>query len=96
MLINAALLGLGVALARTSLVADHVVSGALVCPLKLAAPTAYSYYLLSPPELADRPKIATFRQLLVTEAAATEAFMHAIGSPAANSQADITVLAVGA
>ena len=96
MLINAALLGLGVALARTSLVADHVASGALVCPLKLAAPTAYSYYLLSPSELADRPKIAMFRRLLVTEAAATEAFMHAIASPAANSQADIAVLAASA
>ncbi|HEX3400978.1 MAG TPA: LysR substrate-binding domain-containing protein [Acetobacteraceae bacterium] len=96
MLINAAMLGLGVALARTSLVADQVASGALVCPLNLAAPTKYSYYLLSPPELVDRPKIATFRRLLIAEASATEAFMHSIASPAANSQANITALALGA
>src|SRR5215472_7039549 len=46
MLINAAMLGLGVALARVSLVVDHVLGGALVCPLPIAAPTAFSYYLL--------------------------------------------------
>ena len=73
MLINAAML----ARRRTgpvSLVADQIASGALVCPLKLAAPTAYTYYLLGLPEAVDKPKIAMFRKLLVTEAAATEAF----------------------
>ena len=49
MLISAAILGLGVALARASLAADQIASGALVCPLKLAAPTSYSYYLLGLP-----------------------------------------------
>jgi LysR family transcriptional regulator, glycine cleavage system transcriptional activator len=48
MLINAAMLELGVALARASLTADQTASGALVCPLNLAAPTARSYYLLGP------------------------------------------------
>ena len=81
MLINAAVLGLGVALGRASLVADQMASGALVCPLKLAAPTAYSYYLLGLPEAVERPKIALFRSLLVAEAAATEAFMHSIDVP---------------
>jgi LysR family glycine cleavage system transcriptional activator len=74
-LINAAMLGLGVALARASLVADQLASGTLVCPLKLAAPTAYTYYLLGLPETVERPKIAVFRRLLVAEAAATEAVM---------------------
>ena len=50
MLIDATVLGLGVALARASLVADRLSSGALVCPLRLAAPTALSYYLLCLPE----------------------------------------------
>jgi LysR family transcriptional regulator, glycine cleavage system transcriptional activator len=75
MLINAAMLGLGVALARVSLVADHIVGGALVCPLPIAAPTAYSYYLLGLPEQADRPKIVAFRKLVAAEALHTEAFM---------------------
>ena len=78
MLINAAMLGLGVALARVSLVVDQLASGSLVCPLRLTAPTAYSYYLLSLPEAADRPKIAAFRKLMVMEAAATETFMHSV------------------
>lgn len=77
MLINAASLGLGVALGRASLVAEKLASGALVCPLRLAAPTAYTYYLLGRPEVMDRPKVAAFRELLIAEAAATEAFMHA-------------------
>ena len=80
MLINAALLGLGVALARASLVVDQIANGALVCPLKMAAPTAFTYYLLGLPEAADRPKIAMFRKLLVAEAATTEAFMPSIGA----------------
>jgi len=74
MLINAAMLGLGVALARVSLVADHLLSGALISPLPLPAPTAFSYYLLGLPEQADRPKIATFRELLIGEATRTESF----------------------
>jgi len=81
MLINAAMLGLGVALARVSLAADHIASGALVCPLPMPAPTAFSYYLLGLPEQADRAKIATFRTLLVAEAARTEGFMLSIGTP---------------
>jgi LysR family glycine cleavage system transcriptional activator len=96
MLINAAMLGLGVALARASLAADQIASGVLVCPLKRAAPTAYSYYLLGLPEVVDRPKIATFRRLLVAEAAATEASVLAIGSPAANAAAEVAALPVGA
>jgi LysR family glycine cleavage system transcriptional activator len=74
-------LGLGVALARVSLVAHHLVSGALACPLPFAAPTAYSYYLLGLPEVVDRPKIAAFRMLLINEAADTEAFGLTLGVP---------------
>jgi LysR family glycine cleavage system transcriptional activator len=79
MLINAAILGLGVALARVSLVADHIMSGVLACPLPFPAPTAYSYYLLGLPEQVDRPKIAAFRKLLIGEAAGTEAFGLTLG-----------------
>jgi LysR family glycine cleavage system transcriptional activator len=81
MMIEAAALGLGVGLARASLVADRLASGALVCPLELAAPTAFAYYVLGLPEAAERPRIALFRSLLVAEAAATEAAMRSIGLP---------------
>jgi LysR family glycine cleavage system transcriptional activator len=79
MLINAAMLGLGVALARVSLIADHIVSGALVCPMPVSTPTAYSYYLLGLPEQVERPKIVTFRRLVMAEAVRTETFMQSVG-----------------
>jgi LysR family transcriptional regulator, glycine cleavage system transcriptional activator len=81
MLIDAARLGLGVALARVSLVADRLASGALVCPLRLVAPTAFSYYLLCLPDVVDRPKIALFRSILISEAAMTEASILAVDRP---------------
>ncbi len=81
MLIDAAGLGLGVALARVSLGADRLASGALVCPLRLVAPTAFSYYLLCLPEAVDRPKIALFWSILISEAAMTEASVVAFDRP---------------
>jgi LysR family transcriptional regulator, glycine cleavage system transcriptional activator len=93
MLINAAVLGLGVALARASLVADQIASGALVCPLELVAPTAYTYYLLGLPEAAERPKIAMLRSLLVEEAASIEAFVLSLGLAAPSLVSEIHVTA---
>lgn len=91
MMIEAAAVGLGVGLARASLVADQMASGALVCPLRLAAPTAFTYYLLGLPEAVDKPRIASFRELLVTEAAATEAFARSIATPLPNHGAEMQV-----
>jgi LysR family glycine cleavage system transcriptional activator len=96
MLINAATLGLGVALARASLVVDQLASGALVCPLRIAAPTAYTYYLLGQPEAFEQPKIARFRKLLVTEAAATEAIVLRWDAAVPDVAAEAEVLAVNA
>jgi LysR family transcriptional regulator, glycine cleavage system transcriptional activator len=96
MLINAAMLGLGVALARASLVADRIASGALVCPLELVAPTAYTYYLLGLPEAVEQPRIAVFRDLLVEEAATTEAFMLSMGGAARRLSGDLRTVAAGA
>ena len=70
LLIDAAVLGLGVALARASLVFDHIASGTLICPLRLAAPTAFAYYLLSLPEVTTLQKIVRFRDWLQAEALA--------------------------
>lgn len=96
MLINAAMLGLRVALARVSLVADQIASGTLVCPLPLSAPTAYSYYLRGLPQQMDRPKIATFRSLLVAEAARTETFMLSIETSRQIAGIGMGVLTAGA
>jgi len=81
MLINAAMLGLGVSLARASLVTEQLASGTLVSPLQLAAPTAYSYWLLGLPEAVNVPRIELFRELLLAEAIATEKFVDSIRDP---------------
>jgi LysR family transcriptional regulator, glycine cleavage system transcriptional activator len=96
MLINAAVLGLGVALARASLVAGQMASGALVCPLELVAPTAFSYYLLGLPETVERPRIAVFRTMLVEEAASTEAFMLSMDASVSNRKREIHTMAAAA
>lgn len=78
LLIDAAVSGLGVALARASLVADLVASGTLVCPLPLATPTAFAYFLVALPEAVNLPNVSRFRDWLQTEAAARKAQIHAI------------------
>ncbi len=93
MLINAALSGLGVAMARASLVVDQIASGALISPLKLMAPCAFTYYVLGLPEAAQRPRIAMFRELLREEAAATEAFMLGMEASMSARSRDIRALA---
>ena len=70
LLIDAAVLGLGVALARASLVSDHVANETLICPLSRAAPTAFAYYLLCLPEADAFQRIVCFRDWLRAEAAA--------------------------
>lgn len=89
MLVNAAVLGLGVALARASLVADLIASEALVCPLGLVSPTAYTYYLLSLPEAAERPRIVALRDLLQHEAALTEGFIASLPSSLTTRRHDL-------
>ena len=73
LLIEATVHGLGVALARHSLVADYLANGTLVCPLPLITPTAFTYHLVVRPEATALPKIARFRDWLRAEAAQTVA-----------------------
>jgi LysR family glycine cleavage system transcriptional activator len=70
--IEAAVLGLGVALARLSLVADHLTSGTLVCPLTLTTPTAFSYFLVAPAGVPESTDLTNFREWLHTEAKEVE------------------------
>ena len=69
LVIEAAVHGLGVALARASLVADHMTSGALVCPLRRVARTAFAYYRVGLTEAASLEKIVRFTRRLQTKAA---------------------------
>lgn len=70
MVIDAAVDGHGVALARTGLAAGDLISGRLVRPFSLALPLSYGYWIVCPKATAKLPKIATFRDWLLAEAAA--------------------------
>jgi hypothetical protein len=65
--IEAALLGQGVALARTSLVGDDLASGRLVRPIPQAAPTTFRYFLVCRSDVAQQRKVACFREWLISE-----------------------------
>ena len=71
--IEAAVLGLGVALARLTLVTDYLANGALICPLALSAATAFSYHLVALPQVAGLPEVRVFSDWLLTEARQTAA-----------------------
>jgi len=69
MLIDAAVDGQGVALARTTLAASDIINGRLVRPFPLALRLTKSYWIVCPKATAALPKIALFRQWLIAEAA---------------------------
>ena len=69
MVVDAAVDGQGVALARTALAARDLIAGRLVRPFDLALPVSYAYWIVCPKANADLPKIATFRGWLLAEAA---------------------------
>lgn len=69
MLVQAAIAGQGVALARGVLAADALAERRLVRPFELTLPTEFAYYLVCPEIKANRPKIVAFREWLLREAA---------------------------
>ena len=68
MLIDAAIDGQGVTLARTALAAWDIIHGRLIRPVDVSLAMANTYWIVSPKATASTPKIATFRQWLLTEA----------------------------
>ena len=71
MLIQAAMSGQGVALARGVLANDELEAGALVRPFELSLPSEYAYYVLVLPEGLQQSGIVKFRDWLLAEAART-------------------------
>jgi LysR family transcriptional regulator, glycine cleavage system transcriptional activator len=68
MAIDAAIDGQGIALARTALAAWDLLAGRLVRPFPLALKVPYAYWVVCPNANAELPKIATFREWLLSEA----------------------------
>ncbi len=73
MVIDAAVAGQGVALARSALAAADLLAGRLVRPFALSMPAPFAYYVVCPKAAAERPKVAAFRDWLLREAAADAA-----------------------
>jgi len=67
--IDAAVAGQGVALARSALAAADLLAGRLVRPFALSLPAPFAYYIVCPLATASRAKIVVFREWLVAEAA---------------------------
>ena len=68
MLIDAAIDGQGVALARTALAAWDLTNGRLAWPFDLGLKLSKTYWIVCPKATTSVPKIATFRKWLLAEA----------------------------
>jgi LysR family glycine cleavage system transcriptional activator len=69
MLIDAAVDGQGIALARTALAAWDMLSGRLIKPIDVSLRMANTYWIVCPKAASTAPKVVTFRKWLLTEAA---------------------------
>ncbi len=67
LVLQAAMDGQGVALARDSLAALDLEARRLVQPFGPALPSKFSCYVVAPPATADRPKVKAFRDWLFSE-----------------------------
>jgi LysR family glycine cleavage system transcriptional activator len=79
LMLQAAVEGQGVALARTSLLGNDVKNGLLVRLFDIDVPAPRRYYLVYPPRLAGSPKLALFRAWLEDEIGADRQARRAQG-----------------
>ncbi|WP_245960851.1 LysR substrate-binding domain-containing protein [Thalassospira indica] len=71
MVIQAALMGQGIAMARTSLAALDLAAGNLVRPFAQSVASSGAYYLVYPEEHLRRPRVKAFVSWLKNEVAET-------------------------
>jgi LysR family glycine cleavage system transcriptional activator len=71
LVINAAVDGLGVALAKGVWVAADLARGTLVRPFAMSLPVRYSYYAVYPPQRAEDPRLRLFLDWVHEEIAAS-------------------------
>jgi LysR family glycine cleavage system transcriptional activator len=80
MLIDAAVDGQGVALARTALAAWDLINGRLVKPIDVSLRMSNTYWIVCPKVTSGVPKIAMFRNWLLAEAADDTRRLKALAS----------------
>ncbi|MAW81559.1 MAG: LysR family transcriptional regulator [Parvularcula sp.] len=69
LVIEAAVAGKGVALAKAALALADLEAARLVIPFDLTTPTEFSYYLVHPPSKSSSPAVKAFKTWLLKEAA---------------------------
>jgi len=80
MLIDAAIDGQGIALARTALAAWDLVNGRLVRPIDVSLRMANTYWFVCPKAVSNVPKVAAFRDWVFAEATADVRRLKALAS----------------
>ncbi len=80
MLIDAAIDGQGIALARTALAAWDLINGRLMRPVDVSLRMANTYWIVCPKAASNIPKIATFRDWVLAEAAEDSCRLKALAS----------------
>ena len=82
LVIEAAVNGRGVALAKRTLAADDLEAGRLVAPLQIATAVDFAYYLVHPKAKGRLPQVKAFSAWIEAEAEAHEAALRAIDNGA--------------
>ena len=80
MLIDAAIDGQGIALARTTLVAWDLLNGRLVVPIAVSLALEKTYWVVCPKVAISEPKVSTFRDWLLAEAAKDARLIDALAT----------------
>jgi LysR family glycine cleavage system transcriptional activator len=86
MVIDAAVDGQGVALARTTLAAWDLISGRLVRPFAETLRLSKTYWIICPKATSKLPKITTFRDWLLAEAARDTRHLQKLGAKAKDAK----------
>jgi LysR family glycine cleavage system transcriptional activator len=81
MLIDAAVGGQGIALARTTLAAWDLINKRLVRPFPVALPLSKSYWIVCPKATAGLPKLTAFREWLLVQARDDTRSLDALTDP---------------
>lgn len=68
LVIEAAVAGKGVALAKAALALADLEAARLVIPFDLTTPTEFSYYVVHPPSKASSPAVKAFKEWVIAEA----------------------------
>jgi LysR family glycine cleavage system transcriptional activator len=82
LVIEAALAGRGVALAKRTLAQDDIDAGRLVAPMAITTNVGFAYYVVHPKAKARLPQVKAFVAWIQAEAAAHEAALAMIDNGA--------------